>query len=482
MTIIVADTTCGLPLQILEHRGIPVIPQIVMFGEESYHDGKDFDTAVFLQKLKDSPTLPKTAAPEPSLYFPVFEEARQKGESVIVVAPTGKASGTLRSAETAALDFPDVDIRVIDTQTISCNLGSLVLLADKMAKAGKSADEIVMKLTDLVPCGRLYFVVDTLEYLAKGGRIGGAKKLLAELLESLGASAVEVARAWRNAELVRTRGLGHHRILRDRRVIARAIAFDSRDQISPRTDAKSVSFVSRTLPHIDGLFLRVAVPALGPATLHFDSAALKKDIDLNAVALNGVGGERLGLLGWRDAIAAAGDQLAQAEQLGLALAGGELAVDPVEAARQMLRLVARLAAQQPARLHAATVRQLLATQACPALVIAAHQAVDAAHRLGAFALRRVDRDVQRHRLVLEVLALVLHDHLPVVEVPGDPLLLVLVDRPLDLGELGVVGIDKQLVGEVAANIRKLRKPEPYKGKGVRYAGEHIRRKVGKAGK
>jgi large subunit ribosomal protein L6 len=49
-------------------------------------------------------------------------------------------------------------------------------------------------------------------------------------------------------------------------------------------------------------------------------------------------------------------------------------------------------------------------------------------------------------------------------------------------KLGVVGIDKQLVGEVAAKIRKLRKPEPYKGKGVRYSGEHIRRKVGKAGK
>jgi len=48
--------------------------------------------------------------------------------------------------------------------------------------------------------------------------------------------------------------------------------------------------------------------------------------------------------------------------------------------------------------------------------------------------------------------------------------------------LAVLGIDKQLVGETAAKIRKLRKPEPYKGKGVRYAGEHIRRKVGKAGK
>lgn len=183
MTIIVADTTCGLPHELLEGRGIPVIPQIVMFGEESYHDDKDFDTAVFLQKLKASPGLPKTAAPEPSLYFPIFEEAQRKGESVVVVAPTGNASGTVRSAETAALEFPEVDIRVVDTQTVSCNLGSMVLVADDLAKAGKSADEIAAKLNDMIPCGRLYFVVDTLEYLAKGGRIGGAKKLLAELLE-----------------------------------------------------------------------------------------------------------------------------------------------------------------------------------------------------------------------------------------------------------------------------------------------------------
>ena len=49
-------------------------------------------------------------------------------------------------------------------------------------------------------------------------------------------------------------------------------------------------------------------------------------------------------------------------------------------------------------------------------------------------------------------------------------------------KFAVQGISKQAVGEVAANIRKIRKPEPYKGKGVRYAGEHVRRKVGKAGK
>lgn len=183
MTIIVADTTCGLPYEVLEKRGIPVIPQVVMFGEESYHDDRNFDTTIFLQKLKASPILPKTAAPEPPLYYPIFEEAKRRGESVVVVAPTSKASGTVRSAQTAAQEFPGLDVRVVDTLTISCNLASLVLVADDMAKAGASADEVVAKLNDMIPRGRIYFLVDTLEYLAKGGRIGGAKKLLAELLE-----------------------------------------------------------------------------------------------------------------------------------------------------------------------------------------------------------------------------------------------------------------------------------------------------------
>jgi DegV family protein with EDD domain len=183
MVKIVADTTCGLPRDLLKQRGIPLIPQVVIFGEDSYHDDTQLDTATFLQKLKASKELPKTAAPEPPLYYPIFEEARKKGESVVVVAPTSKASGTVRSAEIAAQEFPGLDVRVVDTLTISCNLGSMVLVADDMAKAGRSADEIVTKLNAMIPCGRIYFVLDTLEFLAKGGRIGGAKRLLAELLE-----------------------------------------------------------------------------------------------------------------------------------------------------------------------------------------------------------------------------------------------------------------------------------------------------------
>jgi len=183
MTIIVADTTCGLPRDLLAARGIPLIPQVVMFGEDAYHDDRDLDTAAFLQKLKASPELPKTAAPEPPLYFQIFKAALQVGESVVVVAPSARVSGTVRSAETAALEFPDLDVRVIDTLTLSCNLGSLVLVAHDLAAAGATADEIVKHLHAMIPRGRIFFVVDTLEYLAKGGRIGGARRLLAELLE-----------------------------------------------------------------------------------------------------------------------------------------------------------------------------------------------------------------------------------------------------------------------------------------------------------
>ncbi len=183
MTIIVADTTCGLPRQLLEQRGIPYVPQVVIFGDQSFHDSGELDTPEFLRRLKASPTLPKTAAPEPTLYYPVFEKAQAKGESVIVVAPSGKVSGTVRSAEIAAQEFPGLDIRIIDTLTVSCNLGSLVLLADDMAKAGGTPEQIERRLYELIPCAHLYFVVDTLEYLAKGGRIGGAKALLGELLQ-----------------------------------------------------------------------------------------------------------------------------------------------------------------------------------------------------------------------------------------------------------------------------------------------------------
>jgi DegV family protein with EDD domain len=107
----------------------------------------------------------------------------QAGEQVVVVAPSARLSGTVRSAETAAQEFPKLKVHVVDTQVIAGNLATLVLLANRWAQEGRPAAEIVAALQQRIPRQRTYFLVATLEYLQKGGRIGGAKALLGELLQ-----------------------------------------------------------------------------------------------------------------------------------------------------------------------------------------------------------------------------------------------------------------------------------------------------------
>jgi len=182
MVKIVTDTTSGLPLETARELDVSVVPQIVVFGEESYRDDAELDTAAFLQKLRAAKELPKTAAPPPSLYDPVFAEAARNGETVICIHPSAKVSGTVRSATVAAQNHPDADIRIVDTQTIAGTLATIVLVAAQWAREGLSAEGILGGIEDMIARQRIYFLVDTLEYLQKGGRIGGARALLGKAL------------------------------------------------------------------------------------------------------------------------------------------------------------------------------------------------------------------------------------------------------------------------------------------------------------
>lgn len=184
MIKIITDTTAGLPRHLAEAYDIPVLPQIVIFGEETFRDDTELDTQEFLRRLRASPTLPKTAAPPPALFHPVFERLLAQGyRTLICLHPSSELSGTVRSATTAAQDFPDADIRVVDTRTIAAPLATLVLLAERWAREGMDADTIIARVHEMVARQRVYFVVDTLEYLHKGGRIGGAQALLGGLLQ-----------------------------------------------------------------------------------------------------------------------------------------------------------------------------------------------------------------------------------------------------------------------------------------------------------
>jgi len=182
MVKIVTDTTSSLPRHVAEEYDIPVLPQIIIFGEESYRDDTELDTSAFLEKLRASPALPKTAAPPPALYHPIFERLLAEADTVICLHPSADLSGTVRSANVARQDFPGADIRVIDTRTTAGPLATMVILAARWAREGVDADTILARVHDLIHSQRVYFVVDTLEYLHKGGRIGGAQALLGGLL------------------------------------------------------------------------------------------------------------------------------------------------------------------------------------------------------------------------------------------------------------------------------------------------------------
>jgi DegV family protein with EDD domain len=183
MIKIITDTTSGLSLEASNRYQIPVIPQIINFGNQSFYEGIDIDNPTFMRLLKASKDLPKTAAPPPELFIQEFTKLTPSGATIFCIHPSAEVSGTVRSAMMAAKEFPKADIRVIDTRTIGSPLSTLVQLAAEWAENGDDAEVIEEKINKMIPCSRLYFLVDTLEYLAKGGRIGGATALLGSVLK-----------------------------------------------------------------------------------------------------------------------------------------------------------------------------------------------------------------------------------------------------------------------------------------------------------
>ena len=180
---IVTDTTAALPDGFAAAHQVEVVPQVVLFGDESFLEEAELSYADYIRRLKAAPQLPKTAAPPPGLFIEAYRRQLAQAPTILSIHPSLDVSGTLRSALTAQAMFSGADIRVLDTRTVGGNLASLVQLATAWAEDGVRADEILARLQALIPRGRTYFLVATLEYLQKGGRIGGATALIGGLLQ-----------------------------------------------------------------------------------------------------------------------------------------------------------------------------------------------------------------------------------------------------------------------------------------------------------
>ncbi len=183
MTKIIADTTCGLPLAELAELEIDVIPQIIIFDDKAYRDDNEIDTPTFLAKLKGVKQLPKTAAPPPALYEPLYEAYAKEGQPIVIPTPSTELSGTFRSAEVAAEAVPDAEVHILDTRTVAGGLGVLVKQAKIWADQGNEPETIVKDLKEMSEREVVYFLVDTLEFLHKGGRIGDASFLIGSALQ-----------------------------------------------------------------------------------------------------------------------------------------------------------------------------------------------------------------------------------------------------------------------------------------------------------
>jgi DegV family protein with EDD domain len=186
--VIVTDSSCDLPASVADELVIVIVPLTIRFGEEEFVDREELSTAEFWSRCVNSSTLPETAAPAPGQYEKVYRDAAADGASgVVVVSLSSALSATMQSAQLAARtiaadDSIDLDVRVVDSRTITMGLGTIAIACARAARDGAGIDEIERLAHDLVERTRVFGALDTLDNLKKGGRIGNAKAMLATAL------------------------------------------------------------------------------------------------------------------------------------------------------------------------------------------------------------------------------------------------------------------------------------------------------------
>ena len=180
---VVTDSTADLPDQLVQELGITVVPVYVRFGDKVYRDRVDISEDEFYERLTHDPVHPNTTQPTPQDFADVYQKLSQEAEGIISIHVSSKLSGTCNSA-LMAKDMLETEcpIEVVDSQVLSMSLGLIVIVAATAAKAGGSLDKVVEEAKQTIPKIHLFALLDTLKYLAKGGRIGKVKALLGSVL------------------------------------------------------------------------------------------------------------------------------------------------------------------------------------------------------------------------------------------------------------------------------------------------------------
>lgn len=181
---IVTDSSCDLSADEAQALGIEIVPLSIRFGSDEFTDGVDLSTEEFYAKMASSAELPETAAPSPGAFEDAFRRQAQAGADALVCVNLSSAlSATMQSAQNAAKGFEDdLDVRVIDSRSISTGLGTLARRAAAAAEQGADADAVEELIREAIERTHVIGTLDTLENLKKGGRIGGLQAAVGSLL------------------------------------------------------------------------------------------------------------------------------------------------------------------------------------------------------------------------------------------------------------------------------------------------------------
>ncbi|MDQ6855604.1 MAG: DegV family protein [Candidatus Dormibacteraeota bacterium] len=179
---LVADSTCDLSTADAVRAGLTIVPLKVIIGEEVFADGQDIDAATLYSRMRSSPVVPRTSQPTPAEFETVFAEQGADGGAIVCTTISSDMSGTHSAAVQASESLPSRDIHVIDTRTVGPGHRLVVNAVLAAAGSGAGAAELEKVAAEVTSSMRLVFTVESLEYLRRGGRIGGARALLGSVL------------------------------------------------------------------------------------------------------------------------------------------------------------------------------------------------------------------------------------------------------------------------------------------------------------
>ncbi len=184
MTVkVITDSTADLPPALAEELGITVVPLNVHFGTEVYRDGVEITADEFYRRLVTASRLPTTSQPTPGDFLSAYDEMGQTTDEILSVHVSAKLSGTMNSATQAREEYGGAcRIEIIDSLQGSMGLGMLAIAAAEAARRGDSLDDVVTETRATIPKVGFIGLLDTLEYLEKGGRIGKAQAFMGSLL------------------------------------------------------------------------------------------------------------------------------------------------------------------------------------------------------------------------------------------------------------------------------------------------------------